>query len=204
MRPHQDVAGKGLAAGLPNAAGHVILSPSTNAMPPQTAPQILRYVIPVVIIAIVLAFRLRGMRRTRRLRLETLWIAPALYALILGAAVYNAPSHDPLRWLWLVLAGGIGCVIGWQRGKLMRITVDPDTHALNQQASPAALLFILALIVVRRGLGYEAARFGIDVLKLTGIMLAFVFGVLVATRVEMFLRARRLLGEARAKGAPTA
>jgi hypothetical protein len=167
-------------------------------MPNHANPQTISYVITGFIIALVMIMRLRGMRRASRLRLETLWIIPALFGLAFVVGTYEAPPRDPLGWLWLLLAAGAGAALGWQRGKLMKISVDPATHQLNKQNSPAALLFIVVLIVARQGLRYEAAEAGINILKITGILLAFGFGLLTATRAEMFLRARRLLDEARA------
>jgi hypothetical protein len=150
------------------------------------------------VVALVLLLRYRGMKRASRLRLETLWIVPALFGLAFVVSLYEAPPASPLGFLWLAIAAAAGAALGWQRGKLMRISVDPVTHQLNKQNSPAALLFIVLLIVARQGLRYEAAAAGINILKITGIMLAFGFGLLAATRAEMFVRARRLLGEARA------
>ena len=91
-----------------------------------------------------------------------------------------------------------GGAFGWRRGALMRIQVDPETHALNQQASPAAMLFIVVLILVRKGLQFEAGSLGFSVAFLTDVLMVFALGLLTATRLEMFLRARRLLAEARA------
>ncbi|PZU10672.1 CcdC protein domain-containing protein [Sphingomonas sp.] len=163
--------------------------------PPQ---QTITYIITGLVIGLVLLLRYRGMRRASRLRLETLWIVPALFGLAFSIGVYEAPPPTPLGWLWLAIAAGIGALLGWQRGKLMKISVDPETHQLNKQNSPAALLVIVLLIVARQGLRYEAAEAGINLMKITGIMFAFAFGLLAATRAEMYLRARRLLDEARA------
>lgn len=163
----------------------------------QSAPGWIGYVIPAVI-ALVLILRVRSMRRAQRLRLETLWIVPAAYLLAFGVATWEYPPPTLLGWLWLLLAGMIGAAIGWRRGKLMRISVDPDTHALNQQGSPAALLFIILLIVARQGLRYEGQSLGLNVLQVTGIMLASGVGLFGATRLEMYVRARRLLTAARA------
>ena len=93
----------------------------------------------------------------------------------------------------------MGGGIGWRRGALMRITVDPETHALGQQASPAALLFIVVLIVARQGLRYEGTALGLNVFQVTGILTAFALGLVAATRAEMFVRGRRLVAEARAQ-----
>ncbi|MDO6413476.1 DUF1453 family protein [Sphingomonas sp. BIUV-7] len=165
---------------------------------PHFSQQTITYIITGCVIALVMLVRLRGMKRASRLRLETLWIIPALFGLAFAVGVYEAPPPTALGWLWLALAAAAGALLGWQRGKLMKISVDPDTHQLNKQNSPAAILFIVLLLVARQGLRYEAAQAGINLLKITGILFAFGFGLLTATRAEMFVRARRLLDQARA------
>jgi hypothetical protein len=154
------------------------------------------YAITIAILCVVLALRLRGMRRVRRLRLETLWIVPVVY---LGVTAYILHQFPPegMQWLWLAAALVLGAALGWRRGALMRITVDPETHALNQQASPAALLFLLVLILIRQGMRYEGPAMGVNVAALTDLLVVFALGLFAATRIEMVLRARRLLAEAR-------
>jgi hypothetical protein len=99
----------------------------------------------------------------------------------------------------LVLA--VGAAIGWYRGRMMRITIDPETHALSQQASPAAFLLLIVLIVVRSaarqefGGGYGQTGHGAAIA--TDVAMAFALGLIGAYRIEMLLRARRLLREAR-------
>src|SRR6185437_2794594 len=95
------------------------------------------YAITIGIIVVVLALRMRGMSKMRPLKLGALWIVPALY---LAVAVFMFVQLPP-----------IGAAVGWQRGKMMHIHVDPDSHALNQKASPAAMMFLIVLIVVRAG-----------------------------------------------------
>ena len=160
-------------------------------------PQTIGYVVTAIVVGLVLMLRFRSMRHATRLRLETLWIVPAIYLVVIAVSIWEYPPVDALTWAWLALALGVGLALGWRRGKLMRITIDPVTHTLNQQASPAALLAIVALILVRQGLRYEAANLGLNVLQLTGILMAFALGLFAAARAEMFLRARRMLVEAR-------
>ena len=154
------------------------------------------YAITILILCVVLALRLRGMRRVRPLRLETLWIVPIVY---LGVTAYILHQFPPegRQWLWLAAALVLGAALGWRRGALMRITVDPETHALNQQASPAALLFLLVLILIRQGMRYEGPAMGVNVAALTDLLVVFALGLFTATRIEMFLRARRLLAGVR-------
>ncbi len=154
------------------------------------------YVAIAVVVCLILFLRFRSMARTRRLRLETLWIVPALYAAITVTVLYQSEPMG-IQWLYAGIALLVGAGLGWRRGAMMRITVDPETHALNQQASPAAMLFILVLIVIRQGLRVEATTLGFNAAFLTDLLVVFALGLFAATRLEMFLRARRLLEQAR-------
>jgi membrane protein CcdC involved in cytochrome C biogenesis len=136
----------------------------------------------------------------RPLKLETLWVVPALY---LGVAALMFWSLPPTGWVAIASAAAllIGSAVGWQRGKMMQIHVDPETHALNQKASPAAMFFLIALIIVRSGaravLGNGS---GVSPAMLTDPLIAFALGMFTLTRIEMYLRAKRLLGKAGAEG----
>ena len=156
--------------------------------------------IPVLIIGIVLVFRFRALGRTRPLRLERLWIIPVLY-LAVTAAMFAQMTPHGLGWLWAGLSLGAGAAIGWQRGRAMRISVDPETHALNQSSSPLALLLILGLVAVRTGLrtvaNVEGEAWHLDAILITDCLVAFALGLLSVTRLEMYLRGSRLLAEAR-------
>jgi len=150
------------------------------------------YVVSAIIIGTVLFLRFRSMRRIRKLRLERLWIVPALYALVTGIVLYQSVPNG-IQWLYAVIALVLGGLLGWRRGAMMRINIDPETHELNQQASPAAMLFILVLIVIRQGLRMEASTMGFNAAFLTDLLVLFALGLFSMTRVEMFLRARRML-----------
>jgi membrane protein CcdC involved in cytochrome C biogenesis len=129
-----------------------------------------------------------------------LWVVPALY-LVIGALMFW--SLPPTGWVVIacIVALLIGAAVGWQRGKMMQIHVDPETHALNQKASPAAMFFLIALIVIRSGaravLGQSG---GVSPAMLTDPLIAFALGMFTMTRVEMYVRAKRLLEEARGRG----
>jgi len=164
--------------------------------------QLISYVITGVVVVLVLTLRLRGMSRLRRLRLETLWIVPAIYLIFAGMMFYQFPP-SPIGWAISAAALLVGAAIGWQRGKLMQIHVDPETHALNQKASPAAMIFIVVLIVVRMGAKSILASGGgtglhVSALLVTDVLIALALGLFATTRLEMFLRARRMLDEVRA------
>lgn len=81
----------------------------------------------------------------------------------------------------------------------MHIHVDPETHALNQKASPAAMVFLIALIALRMLGRTILGAEGVSPAMLTDPLIAFALGMFSLTRVEMYLRAKRLLEEARAR-----
>ena len=160
----------------------------------------LQYLIPVLVIGLVLFLRFRSMGKARPLRLERLWIVPAIYGALAIFLFAEMPPHG-LGWLWAALALAVGSAIGWYRGRSMQIHVDPETQRLNQVASPIALLFIVALIglrmAIRAGAAYEAGLGQVDVPLITDCLVAMALGLLSMTRLEMFLRGSRLLREAR-------
>jgi len=158
------------------------------------------YVVPVVVVAVVMALRWRRMSRARRLRLETLWILPAVYAVIVGYVFTTSPPTAS-AWGWSALGLAVGAAIGWYRGRMMQIHVDPATHALSQQASPAAFLLLIVLVVARGAArqelsgGHQPGSHGVALA--TDIALSSALGLIASTRIEMTLRARRLLRAAR-------
>ncbi|MEO8374360.1 MAG: hypothetical protein ABI471_03990 [Sphingomonas bacterium] len=164
--------------------------------------QFTQYAITAVFVVLVIGLRLFRMRQTRRLRLETLWVVPAIYLLF---AAFMFTEFPPTSAGWLICFAGLalGGAIGWQRGKLMKIEVDPETHSLNQGASPAAMLFIIVLIAIRFGARQALAGgggygFHVNAMLITDLLIAFALGLFAVTRLEMYLRAKRLLEEARA------
>ena len=158
------------------------------------------YAVTIAIVLVVLALRMRGMSRMRPLKLGSLWIVPALYLLVAALMFWQLP---PTGYVAIASAVGlaIGAAVGWQRGKMMHIHVDPDTHALNQRASPTAMIFLVVLILVRSGaraiLGQDS---NISPAMLTDPLIAFALGMFTLTRLEMYIRAKRLLEEARGRG----
>src|SRR5690348_17788997 len=92
------------------------------------------YAITIGIIVVIMALRMRGMSKMRPLKLGSLWIVPAAYLVVAALMFVQLP---PTGWVAIASVVGlaIGAAVGWQRGKMMHIHVDPETHALNQKAS---------------------------------------------------------------------
>jgi hypothetical protein len=153
-------------------------------------------IIPFVIIAVVVGLRLRSMSRERPLKVGTLWIVPVVYLLLVAWMLFALPP-TPLGWALVVLGILVGAMLGWHRGKLIRIERN-ESGELRQQASPLAMLLLVALIVLKLGaraiFGESAAmQPGSNAMLLTDAFIGFALGLLSATRLELYLRARRLL-----------
>ena len=156
--------------------------------------------IPFVIIAVVLALRFRSMSRERPLKINTLWIVPVIYAVLAGSMLFALPP-PPLGWGLFGAATGIGVAIGWYRAKLIRIERNAETGELRQRASPIAMLLLAALVVVKLGaraiFGETAAtQPGSSAMLLTDAFIGFALGLLTATRLELYLRAKQLVADA--------
>jgi hypothetical protein len=161
------------------------------------------YYVPVLIVLAVLALRMRRLGRARPLKLERLWIAPILMLAATVAVIAQAPPHG-LDWLWIGLALALGGGFGWLRGETMRIAVDPETHAVTARGSQAAMALILVLVAVRFGLrsylDANASALHLSLALAGDAFIAFALGLVCMQRVEMGIRAKRLLAQARAAG----
>jgi hypothetical protein len=153
--------------------------------------------LPFVIIAVVLALRFRSMSKERPLKLQSLWVVPAVYLLVAGSMLVALPP--PLMGWGLVSVGlALGLLVGWHRGKLIRIERNAETGELRQRASPLAMVLLAALVVLKLGarqvFGEAAAtQPGSGAMLLTDAFLGFALGLLSATRAELYLRGRQLL-----------
>ena len=83
----------------------------------------------------------------------------------------------------------------------MRIEVHPETHDISAQASPVGMLFILALLGVRmvlRNAALSTPIAGLPAAVIANSLILLAGAMMVTQSLEMWFRARRLLGEAQA------
>jgi hypothetical protein len=153
--------------------------------------------LPFAVLGALMFFRLRSMGRERPLKVRSLWVVPAVYVVLVGASLIEMPP-TALGWALLVAGALAGCLLGWHRGKLIRIERNPETGALSQQASPLAMLLLVAIIALKLGarqiFGDSAAgQPGSNAMLLTDTFIGFALGLLSATRLELYFRARNIL-----------
>jgi len=166
-----------------------------------------------MLIPIIIAMGLVILRnsRARRLRIEAMWITPVMIVALIGLALYGETARGglvltPLN-IGLDVAGLlVGALLGWWRARFTNITVDPATHELTSRASPIGMVVIMGILVLRTVIRTYAASsngpLGQWGPPLTDALLVMSVGLVCAQRLEIFIRANRLLSEARA-GGPT-
>lgn len=154
--------------------------------------------VPLLLIAIVI---LRN-SRPRKLRIERMWISPAIATLLTAWVFSQSPPPTPLGLVVDVLALGVGVLLGWWRARASRFTIDPETHVITSRVSPWGMLLILGIFSLRyllRGLlTGEASDLHVSAIEITDSFLLMAVGLVSAQRIEWLIRARRLLAEARA------
>jgi len=160
----------------------------------------LSYLIPIGIAAVVILLR---NSRPRRLRIESLWILPALYLVMLAGALAAAPPPlTPVGIGLLALGFALGAGLGWQRGRFTKIDIHPETHELSARQSAIGLVFIFAIVAVRYGarnlLAANAGALHIPLAAALDAFVALAIAMLSVQRLEVWLRASKMLAEAKA------
>ena len=158
---------------------------------------LVRTVAPFVVVGVIVALRARKMGSVQPMRLNRLWIRPAIVGVISTVVLFVTPPSTFLEALALVSVAGVGAVIGWHQAKLMAISVDEATGALNVKASRWGMITLLGIILVRMALrpwltGPDSPLHASVGLVTDGFVL-FIAGFYVARSAEMFLRGRALL-----------
>ena len=153
---------------------------------------------PILILALVI-FR---NARTRKVRLERLWIGPVIILGVVALVFSQQAVPGPLAIAFDVAALALGALLGWWRGRASRFTVDPETHEVTSRASMAGMALILAIFAarfaVRRFFAGEASPLHVSAIEATDAFLLMAVGLVCAHRLEWWIRARRMVAETKA------
>jgi len=170
-------------------------------MSPANAHQLATFAA-IAVILLIVGLRVRRMTQGRRLRLETLWIRPVIYAVIAGFLIAATPPKTVIDIAFMAAAFVVGAAIGWRQAKLMVIGIEPESHQLNVKASPLAVMLVLGIFglrfAVRSLLPVEAAAWKLNAGLIVDCLMVLVVGLYVAQAIEMFIRASAMLRQARA------
>ena len=166
--------------------------------------------IPLLVVGIVLIVQLRRGHRARPLNLVRMWLVPGLFTLVVMSALTGRPP-TPLGWIVFASGMAVGAMIGWQRGRLMQVSIDPVTGKPMVAHSAAAIIFLVAIIALRTGVkawlgSIDQMAGGVKTPHLLLVLdasLGLALATIICQRIEMFLRARRLSGQSFVKVVPS-
>ena len=157
--------------------------------------RLVAYAVGGAVFLAILAFRMRRAMASRPFRLKFIWVLPALF-LALSVVTLAARPPQGMEVVWLALVLDVGLAVGWISGLTIHLEVDPLTREVRAKASPAAMIFIVALVLVRMGLrslvGQIEATYHLPALLIQDAFLLLALGLFLARALEMGLRARRL------------
>ena len=163
-------------------------------------PKLLPTVLPIIIIGIVFALRFRNLNKPRPFNVGRLWLVPAIVAVAAGFFLFSFPPSG-LGWLIMLFAALIGAFAGIKRGQLMHLDRDPHTGGLLIRQSPAALLFVFAILAARRAISFETGtgsgvqagangQIPPEALLVTDGLMAFALAMVVLMRWTLWQRAK--------------
>jgi hypothetical protein len=165
-----------------------------------TGQHALPYLLPLLIVLLIVRRNLRA----RTLRMERLWVYPAILIFAAGAAMAGEPFPSLVALVGFVVALIAGGAIGWWRGRLTKISIDPVTHDFTSQASIAGTILIGVVFALRYGIKMALSGGGslppglhLDVAGITDGLMIFLAAQMSVQRVEMFLRCQKLITAAR-------
>lgn len=165
------------------------------------SPEIKKALLSIGLIVLVGAIVWFRNRKPRRLHVDRLWIIPAtVVAAISAGLVFGRPPDAAFYWVESVGgAAGLlaGATAGWWRGSLMKLDFGQEDRTVKAQVSPVGLVFMLGLLAARRGIEYLVET-GMLILPFNPLivvqsLLLFVAATVVAQRITLWIRARRLL-----------
>ena len=159
--------------------------------------------LPILIPLLMVAFVVRRNLRPQRLRVERLWLTPVILFVVVALTFEKGIPTSPLVLSVMAAALAIGAVAGWYRGRLTHITVDPVSHDLTSKTSPWGVVLIAVLFGGRMALrvyfeqGDGAGGHLSDLASAVADgLLLFSVGLICMARLEMWMRARKLLADA--------
>lgn len=157
-------------------------------------PAVIQTMLPLVVLGVVFALRWRNMSRPRPLRPGRLWIGPLVMVAVVALAVFGMPLSG-YGLLALTFGLALGAPIGWRRAHMLHLSRDAVSGTLQTRQTPAALLLIVALLVVKRLLvphpGADASgHLPAQALIATDGLMGFALGMVLATNLTLWLRAK--------------
>jgi hypothetical protein len=158
------------------------------------------YLIPLLIAAIVLR-RVMRVQKARTIRIERLWIFPAI--LLASTMLSLGREHFPgiLIFGAFLAAALLAGATGWFRFHTLEFSLDAESGAVSARATRLGALLVFGLIALRYGADLALKQLGLNagenLVHATDAMLIFSTSMFVARSIHTWIRARALLDASR-------
>jgi hypothetical protein len=154
------------------------------------------YIVPLVLAAIILRRAMRG-QKPRTVRMQRLWIFPALLLLVTWMSLGREGFPGFLLTLVFMAVALAGGAIGWFRVHTLEFSLDKESGKVSARATQLGALLIVGLIGLRFLADYAIKQFGLNaggnVVHASDATLVFTTSMLVARSVHTWIRARALI-----------
>jgi len=159
------------------------------------------YLVTFAVVALFMGVRIWRSSRAQKLKIERMWIRPTIILVILGLSIASQPpTLDPVTIAVLAVVIVIGFGLGLLRGRMVKVSIHPETHELTSKQSPWGTLIFLAVMVVRTGSRFvlrgEHQLAGVPVTDIIDGLSLMYAGSVVGLQVDIWMRARKLLADA--------
>lgn len=172
--------------------------------------QTITYLIVGVIVVALLAFRIMRARKARPVKLNLLWVGPAIILVVFGfftaMMIYLGGPMSLTTGAALAASLVVGAAIGWWRGRFTRLEVNAETGSVTAQATGMGFVVLFGIIGARFALRYLFLG-NLDPraplsMQINAGFLLFAIGLLCVASLEMWVRAKKLLAQARGEAGP--
>ncbi|MGD0143421.1 MAG: hypothetical protein ABSC92_09700 [Rhizomicrobium sp.] len=163
----------------------------------------MKSILPLIVPVLIVALILRRSMTSRTVRVQTMWIRPAILLILACVTLATTRLPGPIALAAFVAAGLVGAGVGYLRARHLELSVDPETGVVSSKATPIGTILIVGLVAVRIGLRFAFPEMGAnpgghvaaDAVAWTDGALIFSAAMLVTQAIEIWLRTQPLLAE---------
>ncbi len=172
----------------------------------------MRQILPLIVPLLIVALILRRSMSTRKVRVNLMWIRPAVLLVLAGVTLAASPMPGPIALAAFVAAAVVGAGFGYLRARHLELSVDPATGTVTSKSTPIGTILIVGLVVLRLGLKYAFPEMGAQpgghlaaqAVVWTEGALIFSVAMVAAQAVMTWQRTQPLLAEHAARSLPPA
>jgi hypothetical protein len=173
----------------------------------------MRQILPLIVPLLVVALILRRSMGTRKVRVQLMWIRPAILVILACVTLAASPMPGPIALAAFVAAALVGGGVGYFRARHLELSIDPETGAVSSKSTPIGTILIVGLVVLRIGLRYvfpemggtqQGGHLAAEAVLWTDGALIFSAAMLVTQAIVIWQRTRPLLAGHAARSVPPA